>query len=134
MFFAQTDKPAERMINGDPEAYYKVNGPEVMGEEAYADLWAALRNPDVVHGHLEDYRAGSDRREHEEADRAAGRRVECPMLLLAAARDIDIHGDPVEIWRPWVAGRAETIDSGHHQAEEAPEALSAALLDFLDAR
>ncbi len=29
----------------------------------------------------------------------------CPMLLLAATEDdIDIHGDPEEIWRPWVAG------------------------------
>ena len=67
-----------------------------MGEEAYADLWEALRDPAVVHGMVEDYRAGVRiDREHEEADRAAGRRVECPMLLLAAEHDdIDIHGDP----------------------------------------
>lgn len=56
------------------------------------------------------------------------------MLLLAAGEDdIDIHGDPREIWRPWVAGelRSGTIHSGHHQAEQAPEELAQALLEFL---
>jgi haloacetate dehalogenase len=83
----------------------------------------------------EDYRAGLRiDREHDEQDRAAGRRVQCDTLLLAAAEDdIDIHGDPVENWRPWVAGRLgyKPIDSGHHQAEEAPEQVAAALLEFL---
>ena len=48
--------------------------------------------------------------------------------------DIDIHGDPAEIWRPWVAGPLElrSIPSGHHQAEEAPEEVAAALLAFLE--
>ena len=56
------------------------------------------------------------------------------MLFLQAAHDdIDIHGDPVAIWRPWVGGplSATVIDSGHHQAEEAPRQVAAALLDFL---
>jgi haloacetate dehalogenase len=83
----------------------------------------------------EDYRAGLRiDREHEEADRAAGRKVVCPMLFLEAEHDdIDIHGDPVAIWRPWVSGplSAAVIDSGHHQAEEAPDQVAAALLDFL---
>jgi hypothetical protein len=53
----------------------------------------------------EDYRAGLRiDRVHEQADRAAGRQIACPTLLLAATEDdIDIHGDPVAIWRPWVA-------------------------------
>jgi haloacetate dehalogenase len=83
----------------------------------------------------EDYRAGLRiDRAHEEADRAAGRRISCPMLLLAATEDdIDIHGDPEEIWRPRVAGelRSGAIHSGHHQAEQAPEELAQALSDFL---
>ena len=38
-----------------------------------------------------------------------------------------------ELWRPWVAGELQSrpIHSGHHQAEEAPEELASALLDFL---
>lgn len=73
---------------------------------------------------------------HEEADRAAGRRIACPMLLLAATEDdIDIHGDPEEIWRPWVNGelRSAPIHSGHHQAEQAPDELAQALFEFLTA-
>jgi len=134
-FLGQTDKPAERVINLDPDAWYRTPSAEEMGPENHADVWTALRTPAVVHGMCEDYRAGlTIDRAAEEADRAAGRRVACPMLLLAATEDdIDIHGDPVEIWRPWVAGelRSRPIHSGHHQAEQAPGELTDALADFL---
>jgi haloacetate dehalogenase len=134
-FMGQTEKPAERVICADPDAWYSTPASEIMGAEAHADLWQALRNPNVVHGMCEDYRAGLRiDRAHEEADRAAGRQVACPMLFLQSARDdIDIHGDPVAIWRAWASGplSAAVIDSGHHQAEEAPEEVAAALLDFL---
>jgi haloacetate dehalogenase len=47
--------------------------------------------------------------------------------------DIDIHGDPEAIWRPWVAGElsGQPIHSGHHQAEQAPDELARALTTFL---
>jgi haloacetate dehalogenase len=134
-FLGQTEKPAERVINLDPDAWYRSPSPAEMGRANHADLWSALRDPAVVHGMCEDYRAGLRiDRAHEEADRAAGRRVACPMLLLAATDDdIDVHGDPGEIWRPWVAGELHSgaIHSGHHQAEQAPEELTQALIDFL---
>jgi haloacetate dehalogenase len=136
-FLGQTEKPAERVINADPDAWYRTPSPTEMGEGNHADVWAALRDPAIVHGMCEDYRAGlCIDRTHEEADRAAGRRVGCPMLLLAATEDdIDIHGDPEAIWRPWVAGELHSgpIHSGHHQAEEAPGELSQALIEFLAA-
>ncbi len=106
-----------------------------MGQGNHADVWAALRDPAVVHGMCEDYRAGLRiDRAHEEADRAAGRQIACPMLLLAATQDdLDIHGDPEAIWRPWVAGKLHSapIQSGHHQAEQAPDELAQALREFL---
>ena len=72
----QTDKPAERVICADPDAWYRTPPPEAMGAGNHAELWEALRDPAVVHGMCEDYRAGLRiDREHEEADRAAGRRV-----------------------------------------------------------
>ena len=43
-FFGQTEKPAERVINADPRAWYE-NTAEHMGAEAYDDLWQALRDP-----------------------------------------------------------------------------------------
>jgi haloacetate dehalogenase len=134
-FMGQTDKPAEEFINPDPARWYRTPEPAVMGEGNHADAWAAFRNPAVVHGMCEDYRAGlTVDRAHEEADRAAGRKIGCPMLLLVSTRDdLDVHGDPEAIWRPWTAGglTARPIASGHHQAEEAPEELAAALRGFL---
>lgn len=134
-FLGQTEKPAERVICANPSAWYETPPPEVMGAHAHAELWEALQDPAVVHGMCEDYRAGLGiDRAHEEADRDAARRVTCPTLFLQAARDdIDIHGDPIAIWRPWVSGplSAAIIDSGHHQAEEAPDAVAAALSSFL---
>lgn len=134
-FLGQTDKPAERVICADPDAWYRTPSAEEMGEENHADVWAALRDPRVVHGMCEDYRAGLGiDRAHDEADRAAGRRVRCPTLLLESTRDdLDIHGDPAAIWEPWLeAGLTHVrIESGHHQAEEAPEAVAHALLEFL---
>ena len=108
-----------------------------MGEGNHADLWAALHEPAVVHGMAEDYRAGLGiDRAHDAADRDAGRRVACPVLLLESAHDdLDIHGNPASIWAPWLTRplRHRTIDSGHHQAEQAPDAVADALLDFLAA-
>jgi haloacetate dehalogenase len=130
---------AFRTAMDHPDAVSKLvimDGTPVVEALERADLRAALHDPAVVHGMCEDYRAGLGiDREHDEADRAAGRQVMCPMLLLWATRDDmeEIYGDPVAVWRPWVAGglQGAPIASGHHQAEEAPEALAAALLGFL---
>jgi haloacetate dehalogenase len=132
-FFAQTEKPAERIINADPDAWYRY-GPEHMGDEAYEDLRQALHDPEVVHAMLEDYRAGlrADR-EADEADRASGRKVQCPTLVVWALRDDaeELYGDLVPIWRDWADDvRGAAIDSGHHMAEEAPGELVAALRAF----
>jgi hypothetical protein len=37
------------------------------------------------------------------------------LLLVSIGDDLDIHGDPETIWRPWVAGelRSRPIHSGH---------------------
>jgi haloacetate dehalogenase len=133
-FFAQTDKPAERYISRDPAAWYTVD-PDAMGAENHADWLRAVNHPDTVHAMVEDYRAGPGiDREHDEADRAAGRRVTCPTLFAVAMRDDleDLYGDPLAIWRDWADDvRQVRIDSGHHMAEEAPEELAAALRAFL---
>ena len=135
-FFAQPDIP-ERVINADPDGWYR-GDPQAMGQENYDEWRRAVRNPQVVRAMLEDYRAGLtvDRR-HEETDRAAGRRIRSPLLVLWSKRD-DIealYGDPLTIWRTWADDvRGHGIDSGHHMAEEAPEALAASLGDFFSPR
>ena len=135
-FFAQTEKPAEEWISRDPEAWYQ-GDPEAMGAENHADGLAAIRDPGTVHAMVEDYRAGVGiDREHEEADRAAGRRIACPLLAAWSVRDDleDLFGDPVEIWRGWAGDvRGARIDSGHHMAEQAPQQLASVLGGFFGA-
>jgi haloacetate dehalogenase len=138
-FFAQPDKP-ERAITADPEAWYGSLAPgkaAAMGEENHADHLAAIRDPDTVRAMLEDYRAGlTVDRAAEEADRAAGRRVPCPTLVLWSSRDDleELHGDPLAIWADWTTGplAGGPIDSGHHMAEEAPGELAVVLAGFLE--
>jgi haloacetate dehalogenase len=133
-FLGQTAKPAERVISADPDAWYRPDR-DSMGEENYEDYRRAIHDPRVVHAMCEDYRAGLRiDREHDEADRAAGRQVECPTLVVWALRDDmeELYGDPLEVWRPWADDlHGEPIESGHHIAEEAPEELAAALKRFL---
>jgi haloacetate dehalogenase len=134
-FFAQPDKP-ERAILADPDAWYG-GSPEQMGREAYDDYRAAIHDPTTVHTMLEDYRAGLGiDRDHDEADRRAGRRVACPLLVLWSLQDDleQLYGDVLAVWRSWARkpqGRA--LDCGHHMAEEAPEELARELVKFLAA-
>jgi haloacetate dehalogenase len=134
-FFGQLDKPAERIINADPDAWYSAS-PQLMGEQAYADLRRALHDPEVVHAMLEDYRAGLRQdREDDEADRAAGRRIACPLLVVSLLRDdpeLDYGLPLADIWRDWADDvQTAEIDCGHHVAEEAPGELAALLEAFL---
>jgi len=132
-FFGQTEKPAERVIDADPEAWYRKT-PEHMGQEAHADLWAALRDPDVVHGMIEDYRAGlTVDRAADDFDHGRGKKIECPVLVGWSTDDDmeDLYGDVVAVWRSWADDvRGVAIESGHHMAEEAPDELADALLCF----
>lgn len=135
-FFAQPDVP-ERVILADPDAWYH-GDPERMGRENHDEWRQAMRNPRVVRAMLEDYRAGlTVDREHEEADRSAGRMIEQPLLVLWSGRDDleELFGDPLPIWADWATDvRGWAIDSGHHLAEEAPAELTAALAGFLTDR
>lgn len=134
-FFAQPGKP-ERAILADPDAWYGLT-PELrerIGAENYDDCRAALHDPATVHAMLEDYRAGLGLgRVHDETDRAAGRRLACPTLVVWATRDDPepLYDDLPAIWRAWADDfRVQSLDCGHHMAEDAPDELAATLLDF----
>ena len=108
-----------------------------LGPAPVSALAAELRAPmPELSNHLRRLRdagLGIDR-EHEEADRAAGRRIGCPLLFACSIHDDmeELYGDPVAIWRDWADDvRGARIDSGHHMAEEAPEELAAVLGEFL---
>jgi haloacetate dehalogenase len=133
-FLGQTATPAERVICTDPDAWYATTA-DVMGDEAYEDFRRAIHDPQTVHAMCEDYRAGLGvDREHDDADRAAGRRVACPTLVGWAIHDDAeyLYGDPLEIWRDWADDvRGVRLDCGHHMAEEAPDLLADVVRTFL---
>jgi haloacetate dehalogenase len=133
-FFGQTEKPAERVISADPEAWYRPD-PELMGRENHEDYLRAIRDPATVHAMMEDYRAGLGLdREHDDEDRRAGTRIACPVLVVWATQDDleRLYGDPLELWRNWADDlRGARIESGHHMAEEVPEALVGELREIL---
>ena len=127
---------AHEIISTDTDVWYGAHGKQnAMSPESLADFRAAVADPATVLAMCEDYRAGlTVDRVHDETDREAGRRLHCPVLFLWAEHDdmVDLYGDPVGLWRQWaddVTGTA--IDSGHHMAEEAPQALTDHLLGWL---
>jgi haloacetate dehalogenase len=126
--------PPVVLLHGHP----RTGDPEAMGVENHADFRAAVHDPDTVRAMLEDYRAGLGvDRAADDADRAAGRQVTCPTLVLWSAFDdlADLYGDVPAIWRAWAPDlRSGDLRSGHHMAEEAPEELAAVLMPFLAGR
>jgi haloacetate dehalogenase len=131
-FFGQADKP-ERAIGADPDAWYGASI-ESMGAENHVDFQAAIHDPATVHGMLEDYRAGLGIDfAHDAQDRQQHRTLQCPTLCLWSLQDdlVALYGDVLAVWRPWAPKlQGHGIDCGHHMAEEAPEALAAALHQF----
>jgi haloacetate dehalogenase len=126
---------AERLIAADVDAWYRLDS-RAMGEENYADVARAVANPAVQHAMCEDYRAGlCVDRAADDDDRAAGRQITRPLLILWGDQDdlAELYDhDVLGVWRPWapdVIGHA--VHAGHHIAEDAPQELVRALVDFL---
>ncbi|WP_061294794.1 alpha/beta fold hydrolase [Herbidospora cretacea] len=128
-FFRAQPAPGPETVIGNNLSLWYQDGPDEMGLESWEDLQRALGDPRTVHAMCEDYRAGLgiDRR-HDDDDRAAGRRVRCPVLVVWGSRsDLpELYPDIAGIWRDWsdaeVTGRA--AESGHHIAEDAPAELN----------
>ena len=145
-FLAQPAPLPERLIGGDPGAFFDlhVRGGMGLGRDAArypAEVLDAYRrildDPATVEGMCEDYRAGASIDvEHDEADRAAGRQLACPLLVLWAASGglPRFYGDPLEVWRPWAPDvRGAAVDASHFMAEDRPDEVAGALLDFVGA-
>ncbi len=140
-FLAQPHDRPERMILRDVEDWFDLHTsrePKDKGffhPEARADYLAALRLPDTVMGICEDYRAatGIDL-VHDRESRAAGVKVQCPMLALWGAKGaIPRWYDAMAVWGQYAAGplTGGPVNSGHYLAEEAPEEVLAYLESFL---
>ena len=140
-WFAQPHPFPEELINAAPAVWFHAHTsrepkpPSFFRQEALDDYLAAAHDPEMIAGMCEDYRAaaGIDL-EHDRISRAAGRRVDCPMLVLWGAKG-KIGGwyDPVALWKDYANGpvRGHAVNSGHYLAEEAPGEVLAAVSPFL---
>ena len=140
-FFLVRPSPfPETLIRADPDLYLKQTmgarsaGLKPFAPEAYAAYLRCLSDPATAHGICEDYRASvSIDLEHDQADLAAGKQIQCPFLALWG-RDgvIERCFDPLAEWRRWNPGvKGMALPCGHYIPEEAPEVLLDHVLAFL---
>ena len=103
---------------------------------ALAHYHAAYQDPARIHAMCEDYRAGrTSDLEHDEADRAAGKKIGCPVLALWGAQGLPANAglDPLACWRDWASDlRGSPIASGHYRARRKSGGDGAGILDFFN--
>jgi haloacetate dehalogenase len=138
-WLAQAHPYPEKLITKAPEEWFLAHttrGPknDFFHPSAMADYLAAVRNPEMVRGMCEDYRAAATiDLDHDRASRAAGEKIACPLLVLwGAAGKIGKWYDPMEIWRAYCAADVTggAIAAGHYLAEEAPDDVAARFRAF----
>jgi haloacetate dehalogenase len=87
-FLAQPAPFPETLIGADPDAYYFRGDRSRFDPEALEDYLRSVRDPATIRAMCEDYRAGAGiDTELDEADRAAGNKIACPVHVLWAGRD-----------------------------------------------
>jgi haloacetate dehalogenase len=141
-WLAQPHPFPEWLINRAPEDWWRQHTgrdpslPKLFQQEALDDYLAAVRQPEMVRGMCEDYRAAASiDLVHDRASRAAGVKVQCPLLALWGEKGkIATWYDALAIWQSYAAGPVTggAVPTGHYIAEEAPEVLLAWLGQFLE--
>jgi len=135
----------ERMMGADPDWFIErklaktKQGLSFFDPAALAEYKRCFRNPATIHAICEDYRAtfGVDL-EMDARDFEAGRKIECPVLLLWGATGgvgRNHKPGPAEIWRNYANDivDAKALPCGHYLSEEAPKETTEALRAFFTA-
>jgi haloacetate dehalogenase len=138
-FLAQPPPFAERVIAASSEDVLGSildswpASPEAISAEA-RDHYLQGFTAKTIPGMCADYRASFHLdREVDAADRDAGRRIECPLLVHWGSEEGALS-DALEVWSHWADRPAGgPLPSGHFIPEEAPEELTASLRRFLEA-
>lgn len=141
-FLAMPSPLPESLIRRDPEGWVtgrlrrlsRERSLDGFHELALADYTSQAAEPDRVHATCEDFRAGATCDvDDDTADCDAGKQIACPAFLIWSTAGVLAElDDPLALWRPWCKSVAGSkIDCGHWLAEEAPDALLAAMLPFL---
>jgi len=142
LLLAQPAPVPERLVGANIEFVLNAVFNEWAGKRAALDPAAVseyirhFSKPSVLAAACEDYRAGATvDLELDRADRLAGRRIGCPVLVLWGQRDFAADSSPRTVWQRWADDVHDVaIDCGHFMAEEEPRACFAALHDFFEIR
>ncbi|WP_159810122.1 alpha/beta fold hydrolase [Litoreibacter roseus] len=129
-FLIQKAPFPERMIEPDPDAYWKkkcgsgVAGLTPFTQHAMNDYLAAFRNPKTIHASCEDYRAAATidiKHDNEDGDF----KLKCPVLALWGVHGaIEAHFDCLALWRMRAREvQGEALPAGHYLAEELPDEI-----------
>lgn len=127
----------EQLIAAAPDHFLRfifgswAERPEAIDADAF-DAYLGALGAETIASMCADYRASFWLDQADDAaDRLAGRRIECPVLVLTGAAEAQL-ADAGEVWAAWAHDViAATVPGGHFLPEEAPEPLAAALGDFL---
>jgi haloacetate dehalogenase len=139
-FLIQPQPLPETVLGQDPTFYLRQvmnRGQSGIGKfhpEAFAEYLRCIQLPNAIHGTCEDYRAAATiDLEHDRADRAAGKKVTCPLLVLWGAEGvIERCFKPLTVWENYATNvRGKALPCGHYIPEEAPDALLSELRAFL---
>ena len=142
-WLAQPHPFPETLINAAPEAWFQAHTSREPKDDGFfhpdarADYLAHIKNPEMIRGMCEDYRAATTiDLVHDRQSRADGQKVTCPMLALWGNKGKigQWYSDPLSIWRSYANGPVTGggVASGHYIAEEAPDELLSWLNKFLD--
>jgi len=143
-FLIQPAPFPEDMISADSDAYliHKCGlgsavpsgiDYDIFTEEALEAYKIAFRNPATVHAACEDYRAAANIDiEHDNEDDAQNRKIQCPLLVLWGKDGvIERCFDPLSLWKQRAVNvRGHALPGGHFLAEQHPDKVVDALLEF----
>lgn len=127
----------ERMLLGDPAAVLDhvfaswSSFPGAIGPDQREAYLHAL-TPSTAAAICADYRASVHLdREHESDDRAAGRRILCPVLVVTGVDEAQL-ADAAAVWRAWTEDlTVAQVPGGHFIPEESPTELLRVIERFL---
>lgn len=139
-FLSQPFDLPERLLTGDPDGFLAwtlgrmADGRDLYDPRALAAYQTAFRDPAVRHAMCEDYRAAMTVDAAAEAeDRAAGRRLSCPVLVLLPEKAVSASPHPLDLWRNWADDvRGASVASSHMMPEDAPDFVVRQLAAFFD--
>jgi haloacetate dehalogenase len=127
----------ERLLAADPDALLEhvfatwPSDPGAIGAENRKAYRRAMTAPTIA-AMCADYRASFhiDRR-HDADDRAAGRRIAAPLLVVTGEDETQL-ADASDVWRAWAEDvTARRVPGGHFVPEEAATRLGEILGEFL---